>query len=175
MNRKDKKIYEKTKEYLEKRNEEDIDKKMKTVEKVLKIEDYEKRIECLYDLICDYLDDKFKNNCICDFKNNICASRRDLMTKKKKDTYINGCCHSYMRNKDCVNLGKDGRCKTRNIGCKLFTCSYLKKKGYKFKLNEIYLARYFLNFRQKYYIECAFYIPREEVIKGILKRKRPII
>ena len=75
-----------------------------------------------------------------------------------------------MSKQNCMYLEEDGTCKTKNIGCKLFTCHYLKKKGYKYRLNDIYLAKYFFNLRQKFYIESAFRLSKEEVIKGILER-----
>ena len=166
----DEKIYNKTKIFLEKKNDPNIEDKLKAVEKVLDIKDKEKRLKYLYDLICDYLDKEFRNKNICGFKCDICVRRQDMIDRGiKKDTYKNGCCYSYMKHKDCIYL-ENGKCKTENIGCKLFTCHYLKKKGYKYKLNDIYLAKYFFNLRQKLYIENAIKMSREEVIKGILER-----
>ena len=167
----DEKIYTKTKKFLENNNDPKIEEKLKVIEKVLDIKDKEKRLDYLYDLICDYLDNEFKDKNICNFKCDICARRQDMIDRGiKKDTYKNGCCYSYLKKKDCIYLNKNGTCKTKNIGCKLFTCHYLKKKGYKYKLNDIYLAKYFFNFRQKLYIENAIKLPKSEVIKEILER-----
>ena len=170
-NKKDERIYNKTKAFLEKKNDSNIEEKMKVIDKVLDIEDKEERLSYLYDLICDYLDNEFVQKGICEFSCDICARRRNMIEKGiKKDTYKNGCCYSYMKKRDCPNLNKDGSCKIKNIGCKLFTCSYLRKKGYRYKLNDLYLARYFFNFRQKFYIEGTFFVPKEEIMKGILER-----
>ena len=167
---KDEKIYNKTKIYLEKKNDNDIDNKLKVISKGLEIKNKKERLNYVYDLICDYLDNEFKEKNICDFKCDICVRRQDMIDRGiKKDTYKNGCCYSYIKSKDCIYL-ENGKCKTKNIGCKLFTCHYLRKKGYKYKLNDIYLAKYFFNLRQKLYIENAIKLSKEEVIKGILER-----
>lgn len=171
MNRKDLAIYKKTKKYLEKKQDADILKKMKLIETVLCIKNSKDRLSYLYDLICDYLDDKFKNNCLCDFKDGVCVSKRILMNVKKKDTYKNGCCYSYIKKRDCIYLDNDGKCKTKNIACKLFTCSYLRRKGYVFRLNDLYLSKYFFNYRQKDYIENTFYVSKEKIIEEVLKRE----
>ena len=101
--KKDERIYNKTKAFLEKKNDSNIDEKMKIIDKVLDIEDKEERLSYLYDLICDYLDNEFREKGICDFKCDICIRRRALMEKKKRDTYKNGCCYSYMKKRDCPN------------------------------------------------------------------------
>ena len=165
------KIYNKTKKYLEKINDLLIESKMKTIDSVLDIEDKNKRLDYLYDLVCDYLDKEFKDKNICGFNCGICKKRKAMIDKNiKKDTYVNGCCHSYLHNNDCVYLSDNKTCKTKNIGCKLFTCDYLKKQGYNYNLDDIYLTKYFFNIWQKYYIENATRKSKEEVIKGIKKR-----
>ena len=170
--KRDIKIYNKTKKYLEKKHDSDIESKMKIIDNVLDIEDSESRLNYLYDLLCDYLDKEFKNKNICDFNCGICKKRKAMIdTGIKKDTYLNGCCYSYVHRENCVYLD-NGICKTKNLGCKLFTCNYLKKMGYKYSLNNIYLSKYFFNFRQKYFIENSIKKSREEVIKGIMKRGR---
>ncbi len=171
-NKKDKKIYDKTKRYLENRKEKNIEEKLNIVNSILEISDKKERYSYLYDLVCDYLDKEFKEKNICGFKNNICKNCRFLKEKEiKKDSYLNGCCHRFLGKTDCRNLDlKTGKCKIKNISCKLFTCKYLKKEGYKFNLNDIYLSRYFFNFRQKYYLKTAFFLSKEEVLKEILKR-----
>ena len=169
--KKDEKIYLKTKSYLEKNNDKEIESKMKIIDSILDIENKEERLSYLYDLICDYLDKEFSVNNICDFNCGICKRRQAMIDAGiKKNTYQNGCCYSYMKERDCKYLSSDGKCQIKNIGCKLFTCHYLKKQGYKYKLNDIYLAKYFFNLRQKLYIENTIRVPKEEIIKGILER-----
>ena len=172
MDKKNKRVYEKTKKYLEKKHDKDIDSKLKEFESILEIKDKTERVERIYDLICDYLDKEFRDKNICGFNCGICKKRQEMINEGiKKDTYLNGCCYSYVHNKNCIYL-ENGMCKTKNLGCKLFTCDYLKMQGYKYKLKDIYLARYFFNFRQKSFIENSIKISKEEVIEGIKKRGR---
>lgn len=170
--RKEERIYRKTKRFLEKQNDPEIEKKMKIIDQVLDKKEGEERYSYLYDLICDYLDNEFRTKNICGFHNNLCKRRCDMMERKiEKDTYENGCCHSYLHGKDCEHLKPPYGCQIKNIGCKTFTCYYLRKKGYRYRLNQIYLARYFFNARQKFYMENTFFVDKPEVMKGIMKRK----
>lgn len=165
------KIYVKTKTYLEKRNDSQIEDKMKIVEKLLSISSKEERYSYLYDLICDYLDNEFKNKNICGFNCGICKRRQDMMNKNiKKDIYENGCCYSYKQGSTCEHLIPGVGCNIKNIACKTYTCFYLRKRGYRYKLKDIYLARYFLNHRQRFYIENTYFVDKDIVMKGILKR-----
>ena len=149
---------------------EEKEKRIKVVEKILKEKNIEKRYSKLYDMICDYLDEDFIIRNVCGFQNDLC-SRRQYMIKKgiKKDTYLNGCCHSYKEGKDCHHL-KEGRCSIKNIACKIYTCPYLRLKGKNYSLNKIYFARYFFNIRQKFYIENTYFVDKDVVLKGILER-----
>lgn len=169
--RKDKRIYAKTKKYLEKKNDIDIDSKLKVIDKVLDISDKSERLSYLYDLICDYLDNEFRTKNICDFNCGLCKRRRDLMERNiKKETYLNGCCYSYRKGRLCEYLDSEKGCQIKNIGCKLFTCFYLRKEGYRYHLKDIYLSRYFFNGRQKFYIENTFFVPKEIIMQGIIER-----
>lgn len=171
LTRKDKKIYDKTKKYLKKIRDSKIDKKMKIIEDILEIKDKEKRYSYLYDLICDYLDNEFRSKNICGFDCGLCNRRRDMIEKNiKKDTYENGCCHGYKENKDCKYLEPGKGCKIKNIACKTYTCFYLRKRGYRYQLKNIYFARYFFNCRQKFYMENTFFVDKPVVMKGIMKR-----
>ena len=172
MFNKDRKIYIKTKRYLEKNNIDDIDTKMQVINSILEKKDKVDRYDYLYDLLYDYLDNEFIVKNICNFKNNICIRCRFLQEQKiKKDSYENGCCHHFFDGTTCKNFDLENRkCKVKNLSCKLFTCRYLIKKGHKFSLKAIYLSRYFFNLRQRFYLESAFYIPKEELLKEIIKR-----
>ena len=168
--KKDQKIYDKTKRYLEKKGDKDISKKMKVIDSVLEHKDKKERYSYLYDLICDYLDQEFRSKNICGFSNNLCRRRCDMMERNiKKDTYLNGCCHSYSEGKDCEHLTSNG-CGIKNIACKTYTCFYLRKRGYRYTLDNIYLSRYFFNRRQKFYIENTHFVDKSVIMKGILER-----
>lgn len=169
--KRDQKIYEKTKKFLEKNKEENIDEKMKLIGQILEKKEGEERYSFLYDIICDYLDEEFRKNNICEFKNNLCKRRCDMMERNiKKDTYENGCCHSYLHGRDCKHLKPPYGCQIKNIGCKTFTCSYLRKQGYRYTLDKIYLSKYFFNRRQKFYMENTFFVDKLIIMEGILKR-----
>lgn len=168
---KDKKIYDKTKKYLEKIGDTDIDTKMKTIESILNISSIEDRYSYLYDLICEYLDNEFINKNVCGFNCGICKRRQEMIDKNiKKDTYLDGCCHGY-KNGDCEYLIPGKGCSIKNIACKTYTCFYLRKRGYRYRLNDMYLSKYFFNFRQKFHIENTFFVDKDVVMQGILKYK----
>lgn len=170
--RNDKRIYNKTKKYLKRINDDNIDEKMLTVKKVLAITDYEERYNYLYDLICDYLDNEFKNKNICGFDCGICKRRKNMIENGIiKSCYENGCCYGYKEEQACKYLIPGVGCSIKNIACKTFTCFYLRKQGYRYKLNNIYLAKYFFNLRQKFYIENTYFVDKNVIIDGILKRR----
>ena len=122
-------------------------------------------------MICDYLDSEFNSKNICGFSCNICKRKKEQLKNNKKLIYYkNGCCYNYKKRKICEYFMPNMGCSIKNIGCKIFTCSYLKKQGYKYGLDDIYLARYFFNRRQKFYIEYTFFKDKETIMKGILKR-----
>ena len=169
----DKQILKKTTNMINNDKEISPEEKAKRIEKVKKIleeTNLEKRYSNLYDMICDYLDNEFINKNVCGFENDLCM-RRQYMIKKgiKKDTYLNGCCHSYKDGSDCEHL-KNGRCSIKNIACKTFTCPYLRLKGKNYSINKIYFARYFFNSRQKFYMQNTYFVDKDVVLKGILER-----
>lgn len=165
------KIYNKTKKYLEKKRDDNINEKMEIVDQILSINDKEVRYSYIYDLICNYLDNEFRSKNICGFNCGICKRRKDMMNRNiKKETFENGCCYGYKIGKACEYLIRGEGCRIKNIACKLYTCFYLRKQGYRYKLNDIYLARYFFNYRQKFYIENTYFVDKNVVMKGILKR-----
>ena len=171
-NQKDTRIYQKTKKYLERKKETDIEEKMKVVEKILELKELEKRYSYLYDLICDYLDYEFKEKNICGFDCGLCKRRKDMIARNiQKDTYENGCCHGYLKGKTCEHLEPGKGCKIKNIGCKTFTCFYLRKQGYRYHVKDIYFARYFFNPRQLFYMENTFFVDKPIILEGIMKRR----
>ncbi len=170
--KKDEKIYQKTKRYLEKKQVDHIQEKMKIIERILEKEDIEERYSYLYDLICDYLDREFREKNICGFDCGICKRRKDMIERKVlKDTYENGCCHGYLKGKTCQYLEPGKGCKIKNIGCKTFTCFYLRKQGYRYHVKDIYFARYFFNPRQLFYMENTFFVDKPIILEGIMKRR----
>ena len=108
---------------------------------------YETRYErynYIYDTVCDYLDSFFYGKNLCDFKDNKCG--------EKRNTNITiGCCRHFRvkclgpftKLVPCEHLKEDKTCGAKCIGCKLFTCDYLEKKGIKFRIKDILLLRVF--------------------------------
>lgn len=144
---------------------------IKNIKKLIDEKDYEKRMSMLHDMTCDYLDEIFVKQNACGFKNNICVRRRDMMERGiKKPSYEDGCCHGYKEGKNCHYLGEHG-CNIRNVACKLYTCPYLKKRGIKYSINKIYCTRYMLNWSQKVYLMSTFFIPKNEVLPGLIRKR----
>ena len=131
------------------------------------------RYNYIYDTVCDYLDSFFYGKNLCDFKNNQCGEKR----LANSNSYI-GCCHHYkikilgplISNNltPCEHLKKDYTCGAKCIGCKLFTCDYLRKKGVRFKIKDILLLDTFFDPLQKYFIKTMVFTPKEQVIKRLM-------
>ena len=163
-------VLRKTKEYLISIDDPEVDKKMKIMEEIVSQKTRKERMSLLYDYLCDYLDNIFYGRNICEFKCNTCIKKRLFAEKKNMKPTTNGCCYGTLKKRLCPNLGKDGRYTIRNVGCKLFTCYYLKGKGYHYRLEHIYLSKYTLSIFQKYYLANTFFVPKEKVLKGLLRR-----
>ena len=130
--------------------------------------DKRKIYENAYDIACDYLDSEFYGKNLCDFYNNRCGCT--------KGTNINvGCCRNFSKHKyfgvlfgnkliPCEYLGEDNKCKVKCIGCKLFTCDYLEKKGIKFKTNKIFVINSIFNTLQKIFLKACVYTPKDKII-----------
>lgn len=129
------------------------------------------RYNYIYDTVCDYLDSYFYGKNLCDFKNNKCGEKRNT------DSTI-GCCRHY-KNKllgplltnnliPCEHLKEDYTCGAKCLGCKLFTCDYLVKKGIKFRIKDILLLDVFFNPLQKYFIKTMVFTPKEKIIKRLM-------
>lgn len=124
----------------------------------------------IYNEVCNYLDQKFIDENLCDFKNNKCGEKRNTICTV-------GCCRHYKHkilgplpfNKFiiCEHL-KNKRCSAKCISCKLFTCDYLNKKGIKFKIKEIFLLDTFFNPIQKFIIKTSVYTKKEAIIQKLL-------
>ena len=138
--------------------------------KAVQIQNKKERIEYLYDEICFYLDHVCINNNLCEFKNDKCFVKRNTEVTM-------GCCHHYPDKKfgmfyqrkmiPCEYLGEKG-CITKAIGCKLFMCDEINKKGYKFTVYNVLLIRYFFNVVQKFIIKTGIFDTKENIIKRLM-------
>ncbi len=128
------------------------------------------RYNYIYDTSCDYLDSFFYGKNLCDFKNNKCGEKRNT-------TSVTGCCHHFKikwlgpltKLVLCEHLKEDYTCGAKCIGCKLFTCDYLEKKGIKFRIKDILLLDTFFNPIQKYFIRYKVFTPKEKIIKILMR------
>ena len=132
-----------------------------------------KRYEVVYDYICDELDRKFADNSICQFENDKCIANRKYYNKDK----IMGCCYSFKYNGihfsdvGLCKYQKEQKCEAKCLGCKLFTCDYLKKHGIRFSLDNMPIALAFFSKKQREVIRTTFFVTKEEVLNKIIKCK----
>lgn len=68
-----------------------------------------------------------------------------------------------------MNIKEDYTCGAKCIGCKLFTCDYLQRKGVRFKIKDILLLDVFFNPLQKYFIKTMVFTPKDKIIKKLIK------
>lgn len=124
------------------------------------IKNRKKRIEFIYDRSCDLFDDDFYGCNLCEFKNNQCFVNR--MHGKSLD----GCCRSRDNKSACKYLIKH-RCTNRNLACKLHICSFMKNRGYKYRLNDILMIKYLYSWKQKVFCYFNLFISRERFLKDL--------
>lgn len=126
----------------------------------------------VYILACNHLDSYFYNKNLCEFENNKCGAKRET-------DCTNGCCRKFEHkggmmlpfNKliPCEYLSETGRCTIKSIGCKLFTCDFLNKKGIKFRVKNVIALDTIFNPIQKLLLKLSIYKPQEITINKLLK------
>ncbi|MBE5822310.1 MAG: hypothetical protein E7311_06995 [Clostridiales bacterium] len=132
------------------------------------------KYEYIYDIVCDYLDNEFAKNNLCDFKEGKCIANRNGETMHKD----NGCCYNvkYVGHLDfkvcgyCTKLSEKG-CTIKCISCKFFTCKYYKKQGISFEPKSIFLINTFFNKSQILVLKYNIYRTKEEIINKLLSDK----
>lgn len=142
------------------------------IDHALTIAGIKERYEYVYDSICDYLDNKFKENNYCDFKDGTCISNRSGIGKNRQM----GCCYSFrldmfanMRDKKlCKHLGNNG-CDTKCVSCKLYTCKYLDKKGIRFSLFSFPKLDKVFNRKQIEVLKYNCFRTKEEIIDKLVE------
>lgn len=98
---------------------------LKPIVEALNIKNRKQRITYIYDTACQQIDDHYQNKNICGFKNNKC-----YVQQKLKNGTINGCCRC------CMYQSPKG-CTTKNLTCKLFTCSEVEKRCQVIKFDDL--------------------------------------
>ncbi len=130
------------------------------------IKDNYERASYIYDIVSSELDRRFNKYNLCDFKDNKCIRKRELVGKYDDDSLNYGCC--FTKGRVCPNLKKN-TCSIKSIGCKFFTCNYLKKKGIDYKPSDFLLIKKFLSLYDMYVISDKIYTSKEETLDSMLK------
>lgn len=142
-------IFKKTKFTVETNYEE-----VKPIINVLNIKKRKERIIYIYDEACKQIDNHYKNKNICGFKNNKC-----YVQQKLQNGTINGCCRM------CLYQSAKG-CTTKNLTCKLFTCSEIEKRCKVIKFDDLKILN-LLSFRNRMILKSDYFSKREDVIKDL--------
>ncbi len=126
------------------------------------------KIEFLYDKACEYLDSMNEKLNYCDFKDDVCVSKRKVKKPHHKIIKM-GCCYhvnifSSKKHKLCEYL-KDKKCSVQCISCKFFTCADV---DIKFKINDILYLKYYFNPIQKLIIKGCVLTPKEKIISLLI-------
>lgn len=128
-------------------------------EKAFNIKDKNKRVEYVYDTICDFHDKLYIDTNICEFDEaGNCIAKRNNKCRVKS----NGCCGK------CKYLGKDG-CTIKCMSCKGYFCKYIRKIKNIKSIRKQKLFIYFLSLPQKQIGLVNFWTDRESTLK-IMKR-----
>lgn len=123
------------------------------------IKNKDKRLEYVYDSLCDFHDNLYINSNVCEFdKDGLCACQREYHHPASK----NGCCGL------CTYMGKNG-CTIKSLACKSFFCRYITKKKSipNYKKNKLY--KYFLSGPQKEIASINYWNTKEENLRIMRK------
>ena len=127
---------------------------VKPIINALNIKKRKERIIYIYDEACNQIDKHYQNKNICGFKNNKC-----YVQQKLQNGTINGCCRM------CMYQSAKG-CTTKNLTCKLFTCSEVEKRCKVIKFDDLKILN-LLSFRNRMILKSDYFSKREDVIKDL--------
>ena len=130
-----------------------------------------------YDLCCDQLDQLFMKNNYCEFHHdNTCIANRKRCLPHSEM----GCCYSFkytgnlttkmVKNVQLCKHQQNKTCNTKNLGCKLFTCRYLKEKGILFDSSQLLLLQCFFSKKEIKILTSNFFKSKEELFQKIRKK-----
>lgn len=147
--------------------------------KAINISNLKEKYIFIYDCIFNDLDILWNSANPCKFCNNVCIASKHNRTAHKE----NGCCYSFDYSKNifkfidnvklCKYLGKDKKCTTKNISCKLFVCNYLKKNNlFQIKMQDNLLIQSFFTNKQKLILKYNFFRSKEEIIDKLLEKDK---
>lgn len=120
----------------------------------LNIKNRKERLTYIYDKACEKIDNHYKNENICGFKNNRC-----YVQQKLKNGNINGCCRF------CLNQSSKG-CTTKNLSCKLFNCTEVEKRCSVIKFEDLDILK-LLNKRQILISKSNYFTNRKQFINDL--------
>lgn len=120
----------------------------------LNIKNRKKRIDYIYDQACKMIDDNTKGINICGFKKGQCYIQR-----KQKNNKCNGCCRM------CLYQTSRG-CSTKNLACKLFNCSEVKKRHEVIRFEDLDFLK-ILSIRQRIIVKSDYFSKREDVLRDL--------
>ncbi len=129
-------------------------KEIKPIITALNIKNRRQRITYIYDEACAQIDNHYQNKNICGFKNNMC-----YVQQKLKNGTTNGCCRfcKYQSNKGCT---------TKNLTCKLFTCSEVEKRCQIIQFEDLKILK-ILSLRDRIILKSDYFSKREDVINDL--------
>lgn len=120
----------------------------------LNIKNRGKRITYVYDTTCNIIDSNTKGLNICGFKNNKC-----YIQQKQNNGKCNGCCRL------CKYQNSNG-CPTKNLACKLFNCSEVKKRYKTIEYKDLAILK-LLSLKNRLIVKSDYFSTREEVLKDL--------
>lgn len=147
-----------------------LDKESKNIVKnilnILNSKTRREKYELIHDYTCEYLDNEFINKNVCGFKNDMCSCNRE----KDKKYQVSSCCESLKTRIICEKFdSKKKTCSIQSIGCKLFICPYLRKKGIRYPIRKIPYLKYFLSPRQKAICITSIFQDKTTTVNKFLK------
>lgn len=143
-------IFKHTKFYCD----DDISIELSNIISALNIKNRRSRIDYIYDECCRILDDSVKIKNVCGFKDNKCS-----LHCKKNLNYTCGCCRK------CIYKTNNG-CPSKNVACKLFNCSEVRKLYTPLEFKDIKIAL-LLSYRQRLILKSDYFSLREDVLKDL--------
>lgn len=120
----------------------------------LNIKNRYKRITYVYDTACSIIDSNTKGLNVCGFKNNKC-----YIQQKQNNGKCNGCCRL------CKYQNSNG-CPTKNLACKLFNCSEVKKRYKSIEYKDLAILK-LLSLKNRLIVKSDYFSTREEVLKDL--------
>ena len=122
------------------------------VVEALNIKNRKERIQYIYDQSCKIIDDRIGDKNICGFKNGKCYTQ-------KNTNLCNGCCRK------CLYQTCHG-CSTKNLTCKLFNCSEVRKRFHVLTFDDLKLFQ-LLSLKNKLIVKSDLFSSREDVLKDL--------